>query len=355
MGKLHDSSIETSGEAATSITLLSKYLVQDLDDKNVMHAYFRRCKLTKWQYLWFTLGLSNPKEGAIWIRLKVEPMETEFEVDAGATRMRPTNLLDENKELATFVNPFIQLYQDNFWFWSSYEIIRRLALTSFVVIVRIIMEDVTTLYIVMLSFISFAIQSWFTPFKEDGDDFLAFLFNANEFIVALALLCEENWAGDWSSESAGVGLTGVISLLALYSSYLLLKRGGVTAMTNMLSKRIFGHPVVIWIYNRIVTPITRRIRNVVPCWPRSGNQITPAISGEGEEGQSAVRAEDGDKGSANEVEPTEVDSSNAPSSAGRAPASGGAPSRDGRDAARVILPPLKDRKLVVASQQQVAL
>ena len=62
--------------------------------------------------------------------------------------------------------------------------LRRLSLSPFVIHVRLVAEEVATLYVVILSFLAFALQASFTPFKDDNDDRLALLFMANEFLLA---------------------------------------------------------------------------------------------------------------------------------------------------------------------------
>ena len=78
--------------------------------------------------------------------------------------------------------------QDNFYYWQSYDTLRRLALTSLVVVVKIIDPNFAVLYVLLVSFSSVGVQAYFTPFKDDVDDILTITFMVNEFLLAVSAL-----------------------------------------------------------------------------------------------------------------------------------------------------------------------
>ena len=105
--------------------------------------------------------------------------------------------------------------QDNYYYWASYETLRRLALTSLVVVVKIIDTDFAVLYTMLVAFTSVSIQAYYRPFKEDKDDLLTVFFMVNEFLLAVTMLCEQHWEG-WSGSSfSGVVLTALTALALL--------------------------------------------------------------------------------------------------------------------------------------------
>jgi hypothetical protein len=105
--------------------------------------------------------------------------------------------------------------QDNYYYWASYETLRRLALTSLVVVVQIIDTDFAVLYTMLVAFASVIVQAYYRPFKEDKDDLLTVFFMVNEFLLAVTMLCEQHWNG-WSGGSfSGMVLTALTALALL--------------------------------------------------------------------------------------------------------------------------------------------
>ena len=74
-------------------------------------AWLRRRPTSRWEQLWYFLRWSTPKEGDLWIRIDVKPMTKNYSVDNGEVRSRPVNVVDCHAATASFVNPFIRLYQ----------------------------------------------------------------------------------------------------------------------------------------------------------------------------------------------------------------------------------------------------
>jgi hypothetical protein len=70
---------------------------------------------------------------------------------------------------------------------------RRLAMTSLVVVVKILDPDFAVLYVLFVACAGTVIQAYFTPFKDDVDDILSITFMGNEFLLAVAMLCEQHW------------------------------------------------------------------------------------------------------------------------------------------------------------------
>ena len=100
-----------NNEVSIGRMLFSKYVFPLEEPESDTYAWFYRCKLNTWQNMVHVLGLLKPIEGGTWIRLKVKSMETKYEVDGGATMSRRTHLLDKHEEIATYVGPFVNLYQ----------------------------------------------------------------------------------------------------------------------------------------------------------------------------------------------------------------------------------------------------
>jgi len=116
--------------------------------------------------------------------------------------------------------------QDNFYYWQSYDTLRRLAMTSLVVVVKIMAPGFEVLYVVFLSVGGLLVQAYLTPFKDDGDDTLTLMFMANEFFVAQTMLCQQRWEGWSGSSAAGIILSAFTSgslVLALYHADVLSK------------------------------------------------------------------------------------------------------------------------------------
>jgi hypothetical protein len=107
--------------------------------------------------------------------------------------------------------------QDNYYYWASYETLRRLALTSLVVVVKIIDTDFSVLYAVLVSFMSVGVQAYYTPFKEDADDLLTLFFMVNEFLLTLTMLCEQHWAGWTGGSVSGVVIVALTVAALLYA------------------------------------------------------------------------------------------------------------------------------------------
>jgi hypothetical protein len=136
-------------------------------------------------------------------------------------RMRPAGAIPvEHHTLGSPSDCFARcVTQDNYFWWQSYETMRRLALTSLVVVVKIIDPDFAVLYVLLVACISLVVQAYFTPFKEDVDDILSITFMANEFLLAVAMLCEQHWVGWSGSSTSGMIISGITSGTIVFALY----------------------------------------------------------------------------------------------------------------------------------------
>jgi hypothetical protein len=74
-------------------------------------AWLRRRPMSTWERLLYFMRWYTPEEGDLWIRMEVKPLTKNYGVDDGEVRSRPVNVVDCHAETASFVNPFIRLYQ----------------------------------------------------------------------------------------------------------------------------------------------------------------------------------------------------------------------------------------------------
>eukprot|EP00959_Pyramimonas_sp_CCMP1952_P385090 8070715-Pyramimonas_sp.AAC.2 len=73
-------------------------------------------KLPWWRRAAHDLGLSRPTTGSpYWACVEVVPAWTDMTTNHGAVRRRLLNSLDCDEKLALFVKPFVQLYEDDYY------------------------------------------------------------------------------------------------------------------------------------------------------------------------------------------------------------------------------------------------
>jgi hypothetical protein len=78
--------------------------------------------------------------------------------------------------LGLYSKPFIRLFEDRYYFWATVEMLRKLFLTSFGVVVQIIDKRNDLLYTLLVSYMAITLQGYRSPYACDIDDRLSIAF-----------------------------------------------------------------------------------------------------------------------------------------------------------------------------------
>jgi hypothetical protein len=146
-----------------------------------------------------------PRAGDLWVQLEVEPLMKRDVSDGGAVIDVPVNILDCDPQLGLYAKPFVRLFEDQYYYWGTVEILRKLFQTSFVVIIRIVDERFDLLYTLTVNVIAITLQGHYSPYQCDIDDKLSVLFLVNEFFLIVSLLGVTHMDG-WNEHQNGAVL-----------------------------------------------------------------------------------------------------------------------------------------------------
>mmetsp|Transcript_49807 Transcript_49807/g.159167 ORF Transcript_49807/g.159167 Transcript_49807/m.159167 type:complete len:352 (+) Transcript_49807:1094-2149(+) len=146
---------------------------------------------------------------AIWrggdapIKLEVAEVLKSVVGDGGFITQRPVTRLD-GKEARTYYQPFFQYYEDDFYWWHCYEILRRLLVTSLAIIFSIFSGGQDVPFGVFVAVLTLAAHSFFRPYVDDDDDRLHFSVLLGHFFIMYGMYLVH--AGDAPSGPIGVAL-----------------------------------------------------------------------------------------------------------------------------------------------------
>ncbi|KAK3268806.1 hypothetical protein CYMTET_22713 [Cymbomonas tetramitiformis] len=108
--------------------------------------------------------------------------------DGGVITHVPVTRLDDvnyAKVLGQFRDPF----EDEFFFWQSYEISRRMMQTGVVVLVAMLAgETASVMYGVLFSMVAIVLHQRYSPFKMDALDDLMLAILVNQFLVQMIIV-----------------------------------------------------------------------------------------------------------------------------------------------------------------------
>ncbi|KAK3270833.1 hypothetical protein CYMTET_20783, partial [Cymbomonas tetramitiformis] len=134
----------------------------------------------------------------------------------GLVLRAPVTMLDANaKVLSQFVAPF----QNDFYFWQSYEIMRRLAQTGLVVLVSMLLGmNAAVLYAVVISVLAIIIHMRYLPYAEKAMNEFTLAILVNQFAIQIMIVAMR------TMEGVGRKVLGISMLLLqfLLMSYALL-------------------------------------------------------------------------------------------------------------------------------------
>jgi hypothetical protein len=140
-------------------------------------------------------------------------------VDGGAMVEMPVNILDCDLQLGLYAKPFIiRLFEDQYYYWSTIEILRKLFQTSFVVIIRIVNERFDLLSTLLVNVMAITFQGHFSPYICDIDDKLSIMFLVNEFLLSLSLVGVTHVKG-WDDRQNGAVVL-MIQVLPLKNNFI---------------------------------------------------------------------------------------------------------------------------------------
>eukprot|EP00854_Cymbomonas_tetramitiformis_P012060 gene12060-14250_t len=142
----------------------------------------------------------------------------QYQQDAGRTQLKCMTLLDQ----PSFSKAFRQLYMPYvhaLYFWHCYEICRRVAQTSAVVVVDLILNtSVSHLYAVIFAFCAVCLHLTYSPFKDTGLQHLQTLILCNQFLVQLGMsFYFWNTKNDDTQHYTDLVLLGLQLMLICYS------------------------------------------------------------------------------------------------------------------------------------------
>eukprot|EP00238_Polyblepharides_amylifera_P009034 CAMPEP_0196586530 /NCGR_PEP_ID=MMETSP1081-20130531/54637_1 /TAXON_ID=36882 /ORGANISM="Pyramimonas amylifera, Strain CCMP720" /LENGTH=604 /DNA_ID=CAMNT_0041908443 /DNA_START=132 /DNA_END=1949 /DNA_ORIENTATION=- len=199
--------------------LVKKLVNEGTRERPSYFAYFQIKKDERWKRYCPMMTYYTKKA---FLKLPVVPITKLSLGDRGYSCMRVVNLLDCDKRLAMYLNPFTRLFEDEFYWWQCYEIFRRLVQTSFVVVVKIVDERYSLFYAAVVSFISVVLQCYFHPYKADSDDRLAMVLMINEYTLIFSMLCGTLFdETDWDADLVGLILLTIQCAIGVYVFYLI--------------------------------------------------------------------------------------------------------------------------------------
>lgn len=140
--------------------------------------------------------------------------------DAGLITMRDVTMLDEfntNKVLGQFREPF----EDPFYFWQCYEIVRRMMQTGLIVIVELMLgETASIIYAVLVAVFAVILHQRYSPYRADALDELQLAILINQYVVQFLILCILISEGS-STEVIGIVLLVLQFMIMMYAMTLI--------------------------------------------------------------------------------------------------------------------------------------
>ena len=124
---------------------------------------------------------------------------------------------------------FYDSYEDQFYYWQTIEISRRVLQTSMVTVVKMVFPGFQLPYAVMVSTLSIASHAYFQPYKDQHKDRLQFWVLFSSWVCLFTLFVKKfnGWNG-WS-------FLGI-----LFSSQVIIMGIGLNALWYAESKRVKG-------------------------------------------------------------------------------------------------------------------
>ncbi|KAK3254488.1 hypothetical protein CYMTET_36297 [Cymbomonas tetramitiformis] len=182
-------------------------------------------------------------EGNKWLRtIKGTKLQVELQkIDQQGRMPVLTCMLDDQLIRLVFGLLYLPYKRRYFWF-LGYEMIRRLAQSSLVIIVRMLGRDFDTMYSLLIAVFSVVFHSYLRPFNCDEDNVLQLAMLSNQVLVVMMLLMQEYIVSDSESTGFGVGL-------------LLIQLTLLVVVVVMLA-RLYG-PVLWVLLKSLIIPVLR--------------------------------------------------------------------------------------------------
>ncbi|KAK3256067.1 hypothetical protein CYMTET_34778 [Cymbomonas tetramitiformis] len=100
----------------------------------------------------------------------------------------PVTFLD-NKTVVEVLGNFTKPFEDEFYFYQCYEIVRRLLQTGGVLVVEVLADRETAIvYAALVASVALCVHLHFKAFKRDEDDFMLFIILANQFLCQFFIM-----------------------------------------------------------------------------------------------------------------------------------------------------------------------
>jgi len=132
-----------------------------------------------WTWTWV-----KPKGGG---EVKVKPYVTISLGDGGVKTYRLMHKLDTGR-MTMYYGPFFADYEDSFYWWQCYEMVRRLLQTSVVIIINIFSPGLDVPFALLVSVIALSLHAFCRPYTDDDPDYLQFVVLMNQFVLCFVLV-----------------------------------------------------------------------------------------------------------------------------------------------------------------------
>mmetsp|Transcript_14642 Transcript_14642/g.48056 ORF Transcript_14642/g.48056 Transcript_14642/m.48056 type:complete len:432 (-) Transcript_14642:107-1402(-) len=106
--------------------------------------------------------------------------------DGGVKTFRLSTRLDTDI-ITLYFGPFFGDYEDEYYWWQCYEMLRRLFQTSVVIVINIISPGLDVPFALLVAVLALAIHAYNRPYIEDDPDFLQFVVLSNQFCINFSL------------------------------------------------------------------------------------------------------------------------------------------------------------------------
>eukprot|EP00854_Cymbomonas_tetramitiformis_P001085 gene1086-1637_t len=137
------------------------------------------------------------------------------EGDNGVISLVPVTYLDSAHVQQVLGSGFTNPFEDGYFFWQCYEIVRRLLQTGGVLVVRMAFGlEAAVAYALVLSMVALCNHLYFRPYTNDNDDLLMMVILINQCICQFFLLCL--LVSNKSSEAFGAVMVTMQVVLVVY-------------------------------------------------------------------------------------------------------------------------------------------
>ncbi|KAK3244421.1 hypothetical protein CYMTET_45961, partial [Cymbomonas tetramitiformis] len=172
-----------------------------------MYVYSRRLELRE--------------EGRFFLKASKRPEQPEMEVFPVFRQDSTSQTVDDIEakiDLAWYqsiLGSFVLPFKRSFYYWMTYDMIRKLLQTSFVIIVEADNENWGLMYALFVSVVSLWIQGSFTPYKNSTDNWIQALVLMSQTVIMVIFVGTEFISGTDSTVSMMVNVGFIIFQVTL--------------------------------------------------------------------------------------------------------------------------------------------